>query len=354
MDRSVNEKIEKIHNLIINFTPQVGRVACVLWDESSDKLSTFVHSTKIGEPIESYQFSLKRSSSLSEISNSGKPRYIPDVEKSVSPGREHSNWLLGQGYKTSFTVPMYQGSRFIGFVFYNSCDVDAFNVATRQQLISYTNLIAAAISNIQTVIRLIKLIANLRNFEKENHLERVASYSYIIAAELVKCNEICDEHASNIFLFAPVHDVGKITVPDSILLKRDDLSEDEFNIMKCHVNNGLELIDNFNDLNLLPELSYNVLRNIVAHHHEKLDGSGYPSGLKADQISIEGQIVAIADIFDALTSSRPYKSAWTNEHALVELKLLADEEKVNGRYVDLLERFGDQVEMIQILYPDKD
>jgi putative two-component system response regulator len=110
-----------------------------------------------------------------------------------------------------------------------------------------------------------------------------------------------------------MHDIGKIGIPDSIMLKPGKLTDEEFAIMKKHPEIGAEILGE-SDSDLI------ALAKVVAMtHHEKWDGSGYPHGLKGENIPIEGRIVAIADVFDALTSKRPYKEAWTVDKAMAFL-----------------------------------
>jgi HD-GYP domain-containing protein (c-di-GMP phosphodiesterase class II) len=118
-----------------------------------------------------------------------------------------------------------------------------------------------------------------------------------------------------------MHDVGKIAVPDSILLKPGRLTADEFEVMKTHVARGVEIVDLMcRDFGMRSMPHFGLLRNIVAYHHEAIDGSGYPHGLKGEDIPIEARIAAVADVFDALTSKRPYKEAWSNQRAFDLLK----------------------------------
>lgn len=109
---------------------------------------------------------------------------------------------------------------------------------------------------------------------------------------------------------SPMHDIGKIGIPDHILLKPGKLDPDEWEIMKTHATIGADILDG-DDSDIL-----RMARDIALTHHEKWDGSGYPKGLQADAIPLVGRIVAVADVFDALTSSRPYKKAWSIEDAV--------------------------------------
>jgi putative two-component system response regulator len=115
-------------------------------------------------------------------------------------------------------------------------------------------------------------------------------------------------------LAATLHDIGKIGIPDRVLLKEGQLTCEEFAIIKSHTNIGSEILQKsrFSILQLA--------REIAGSHHEKWDGSGYPQGLKEDLIPLSGRIVAIADVFDALIHSRPYKKAWDLEEALAEIQ----------------------------------
>lgn len=111
-----------------------------------------------------------------------------------------------------------------------------------------------------------------------------------------------------------MHDIAKIGIPDSILLKPGRLEPDEWKIMTTHVNIGADLLDG-TDFPLLI-----MARNIALSHHQKWDGSGYPNGLTGEAIPIEGRICAICDVFDALTSERPYKRAWSVRESITFLR----------------------------------
>ena len=142
-----------------------------------------------------------------------------------------------------------------------------------------------------------------------DHISRVAAISRLIALGL----GFDAERARIVYLAAPLHDIGKIAIADAILLKPGKLTEDEMATMREHVNVGCHILDG---------ASSDLVRKaglIAGAHHEKWDGSGYPQGLSGEAIPVEGRIVAVADVFDALCSERPYKRAWPLHEARAEI-----------------------------------
>jgi putative two-component system response regulator len=157
-------------------------------------------------------------------------------------------------------------------------------------------------------------VAEYRDEDTNLHTKRVAYYSKLIA----KKAGLDEETQDIIFYASPLHDIGKIGIPDNILLKPGKLTDEEFEIMRTHATIGYDMLKDFPDNKYLKAGA-----EIALTHHEKFNGKGYPNGLKGDEIDIKGQIVAIADVFDALTSVRPYKKAWPLEKAfnLIEEEL---------------------------------
>ncbi|MFJ9449119.1 MULTISPECIES: HD domain-containing phosphohydrolase [unclassified Herbaspirillum] len=147
--------------------------------------------------------------------------------------------------------------------------------------------------------------AQYRDPETGAHLLRMAGYARLAAANL----GLSVEEQNDIHDAAPLHDIGKIGIPDHILLKPGRLDDAEMQIMRTHPLIGAQILKDGNS---------KLMRNasvIALTHHEKFDGSGYPHGLKGKDIPLYGRLVAVADVFDALTSSRPYKAAWSIERA---------------------------------------
>ncbi len=155
------------------------------------------------------------------------------------------------------------------------------------------------------IIKKLGIASEFKDNETGLHVDRVSQYSFLIAQEMGLNEEECDL----ILNASPMHDIGKIGIPDSILLKPGKLDPDEWETMKSHSLIGAKIIGDH------PARLLQVARLICLQHHEKWNGSGYPDGLKGEEISLYARIVAICDVFDALTSDRPYKKAWTVEKA---------------------------------------
>ena len=147
--------------------------------------------------------------------------------------------------------------------------------------------------------------AEHRDPETHEHIMRMSNYSRLIARQLGLSHDDCEL----LLRASPLHDIGKIGTPDHILLKPGKLTVEEFEIMKQHTVIGERILATSSS----PILQAGA--KIAIAHHEKWDGSGYPGGLKGEAIPLFGRIVAVADVFDALTSERPYKKAWDNERA---------------------------------------
>jgi putative two-component system response regulator len=157
------------------------------------------------------------------------------------------------------------------------------------------------------------LAAEYRDDDTREHTRRVGRTSALIARAL----GFAEDEAALIRVAAPLHDVGKIGIPDRILLKPGKLTSQEFEQMQEHVGIGRSIVSDSNS----PILE--LAEQIILAHHEWWNGNGYPTGLEGNAIPIAGRIVAVADVFDALTHDRPYKKAWTVEAALNEIRTLS-------------------------------
>ncbi len=152
-----------------------------------------------------------------------------------------------------------------------------------------------------------------------DHVRKTASYARIIMDELRRegkyTSQLTDEFVDSVINSAPLHDIGKIKVPDSVLNKPGKLDDNEFSTMKKHTTVGREIIDQA--ISIVPEPGYlDEAKNLAGYHHERWDGSGYPSGLAAEEIPLSARIMAVADVFDALVSRRSYKEGFPFDVAM--------------------------------------
>ncbi|MBN2751980.1 MAG: response regulator [Rhodospirillaceae bacterium] len=165
----------------------------------------------------------------------------------------------------------------------------------------------------KTRLRVIERLGRAAEFKDNEtglHVIRMARYAKMIAER----SDVDPEWAQQLFLAAPMHDLGKIGIPDSIIMKPGPLNSEEWDCMKKHPEIGAEIIG-YTESGLLQ-----MAREIALSHHEKWDGSGYPQGLVGEAIPLSARIVAVADVFDALMTKRPYKKAWPVEDVLAYVK----------------------------------
>ncbi len=350
----IRDKLEAVHRVLRQRFEFIHRVAVAIYDPKTDRLKTFVDSSGGERVMHRYEARLSDSKSLQDTIRAGRPRVVQDIEIFSQGTHEHTQRIQAQGYKSSYTMPMYLDGTFFGFVFFNSYASDPFHAEALHYLDIFGHLVSlvviSEVSQIHTLLGAIKsarAMTHHRDMETGAHLDRMSHYAQLIARELASTHGFSDEYIEHIFLFAPLHDIGKIGIPDRILLKPGSLTDQERNEMQSHTEKGRQIIDDMLcDFGLGTLAHVNILRNIAQFHHETLDGGGYPRGLKGNDIPIEARIIAVADIFDALTSTRPYKAAWTIDEAYAALRRLAGI-KLDADCVEALVRNRDTIERIQ-------
>jgi HD-GYP domain-containing protein (c-di-GMP phosphodiesterase class II) len=207
---------------------------------------------------------------------------------------------------------------------------DAFNSMGEEIQRAMAQIQKAAVVNKELFMGSIRMLANAID-EKDpytrGHSERVAYYSMVIAKHM----GMKEDEVEKVYLSGIIHDVGKIGIEDKILRKPAALTDEEYEIMKQHPTKGLHILE---AVPILKQMAGDGLM-----HHENLDGSGYPDGLKGDQIPLLGRIVSVADAFDAMTTDRPYSKAMTFEAALARLRFLAGK-KFDPVCVTAMEKAG--------------
>lgn len=320
----IGEKIVELHNELRQSWPHLSRLAIAIYDRDTDLLKTFVRSHDTREALQHYSAKLANVPSLKVLAESGKSRNMPDLEVLAESDSAHSKWLLKSGFRSSYTVPLYAHEHFLGFLFFDADESHYFSSEVVSSLAVYAELIGAILVNdlapantLRGAINTAKHLTHHRDEETAAHIQRMSHYSQLIAKHMAPSHELSDEYVEFILQYSPLHDIGKIAIPDHILLKPGRLTDSEYEVVKLHVEKGVEILDaiikefDFGDMDHL-----DILRNIIATHHERYDGSGYPQGLVGTDIPLEGRITAVADVLDALTTVRPYKQGWAYDEAV--------------------------------------
>lgn len=321
-------RLRRLHRIIATRHPSIGRVALALYDTGTDLLKTFVASNENEQSLSHHQAHLSDVPSLAALRDSRKARVVDDLALSFGSHSRHSRWLLEQGYRSSYTLPIHQGDALLGFLFFDARNAGAFTTEVTRFLDVFGDIIAqlyllrvAAYNALVGAVDVATGLARIRDVETGRHLQRLAAFTRLIAHARADELQLDDETIEYLYLFAPLHDIGKVGIPDRVLLKPGRLDGEEWRLMQSHVQIGLDLVDHIvEELGLRSDPAAQVMRDVIGAHHERGDGSGYPLGLELAQIPLAGRILAVADVYDALTSARPYKPAWSDARALEELQ----------------------------------
>jgi len=347
------EKVEYVHTLLKDRFGFIDRIAVVIYDPKTDLLKTFLHSSGGENPLPLYSAKLADSSSMQEILKAGRPRVVNDLDIFSNVNAEHSRRIAANQYQSSYTMPMFLNEEFFGFLFFNSRKKNVFDETVLHYLDMVGHLLSMMVihevltaRNLLAIVKTAASITHHRDIETGAHLDRMSNYARLIAKEVAIKYRLDDDFVEHVFLFSPLHDIGKIGISDRILLKSSQLTKEEFEVMKTHVSKGGEIIDTMlSNLGMESFPHVEILRNIARYHHEDVNGSGY-NGMMDDEIPIEAKIVAVADVFDALTSARTYKDAWNNDKAFEFIQSMAGT-KFDNDCVAALMRCRKEVEGIQ-------
>jgi HD-GYP domain-containing protein (c-di-GMP phosphodiesterase class II) len=367
MDRSqftatLNSHIADVHSRIRQKIPAIDRISFALYDSKTKVLKTYADSTLAGEPLVHYEFPLENVPSLKACAECKTDRLVHQAESDLKKESGHSQWLARQGFNSSLASPTYYHDDLIGFIFINSKQVDVFDTETTHELYPYIDCIKAAAS---VEYELIHTIIDAANFlleknprhlkQSQDHKERMFHYTQIITKGVAEVYQLNDEFIDNISQFSRFHDIGKLTLPPSLLTTPCKLAHIDKEKVTQHIDKGVDIIDKLIAQTDYPNHScLTILREIVAYHHEYMDGTGYPFGLQSADIPISARIITVANIFDALTSHRPYKQAQSVLYALLDLEKMVQQGKLDRHCVNALRYEQQHLNQIIRQYPEMD
>ncbi|PJC86251.1 phosphohydrolase [Vibrio sp. HA2012] len=359
---SLHHELVDLHRRVRTKIPHVDRIAFVQYDTSDELLKTYAESNIGTDSFCHHEYPLKASPTLLEIANTGTTRVIDNIPSTLTPDNKHSRWLLENGFRSSFTVPIYNFQQFIGFVFFNSYKKNLFTELVQKELIPFCDLISFLVNAEYSLLHAIVASADLTKelspgYRKESreHVERISRYAKLIAKDVADLYDLDDEIIENIHLFSRLHDIGKASMPNELLLKPEALRQDEREKMKCHVQEGLAIVDRIiENLGAPKHPSIDLLKSIISCHQEFLDGSGYPNGLSHSEIPVPARIITVANVFDALTSHRPYKQACSVAAALLELEKMVYSGKLDENCVSALRNHQEYLFEVIRQYPEHD
>ena len=324
---NLNQLMETVYDQIKDVMP-CDRVAVAFLDNQGHAIAEAAHTTYGQVHLEPGYSESIGGTGLETVLYTGKPRIINDLPTYAAAKKPSNSTLrvLEEGIQSSLTLPLFFRQRCVGFFFVSSLEKHSYTEEHKHFAYRIINVLKQRIylefllqQVVSETANAFVLLMGERDSETGLHILRMSKYSYFIAQEYYnQYGGIGPRFIREMLWFAPLHDIGKIGVSDAILRKPGRLDPEETKAMQQHVTIGERVIQGMNKSlgDLLQDPLMTTAVELIGDHHEKFTGGGYPRGKKGEEISLAGRIVAMADVFDALTTTRPYKEAYSIEKTL--------------------------------------
>jgi len=319
---TIAEKILAIHDQLRQRWPQLSRMSVALYDPQRDQLDSYAWSASSATSLHHCPSKLSQSRSLSALAEQAEARIIQRRTSFETRDDVHAGWLEAPGYTVSYILPLYFQEQLSGFVFFQSEDIEHFTPDVTQALTVYSEFIHALLLLESNRVGCWKfgleaVQASRRMDSAAQHMKRKSRYVQALGQQLLNEDPEVQIDLDILTACAPFLDLGKIATEDQILSKSGHMSAQDFVTFQQHVADGLAVVECVIDA--FPHLEGTVLdtlRQLIAQHHEKFNGSGYPAHLHDQQISMESRICAVVDVLDVMTSNPAQRGNWDFDVAI--------------------------------------
>ena len=273
--QTVTDRLRSLHDILRGRYPAVERIALVTYDAQADLLSTYASSSQDAASLTAHDVRLAEVPSLAVLARERRCRLIDDISAELVSSSRHTDWLKAQAYASSLTVPVFQGDELAGFLFFDSRRPKAFESETVAFLEVFADLVVrlylaerTAARTLVGAVQLASQMGRMRDLETGMHLTRMAKYSRLIARAVSGVFGLDDAFVEHIHLFAPLHDIGKVGIPDSILLKPGPLDAAEWKVMRTHVDIGVSMARHrIDDLGRRTEQGAGVMLDVIGRSY---------------------------------------------------------------------------------------
>lgn len=361
-DSLAGQELKLAHLMVQARLPQVDRLAMVAYDAQTGLVSNFTSSTADGVSINRHEAPLSQLPTLQQLAGTGRCRIVEDVAEVAGSATPQADWLKSRAYRSSFTLPVYRGQALAAFMILESLRPGVFRQQDEGLLSQFAGTVAQLLllpdafpNGLADAVQAATLLAHIPGVESRNHLRRVALYSRLMAEAVAPQNGLDEEFVEWVYRFAPLHDIGMAAIPGNLLHKPGRYDPSELARIKQHVELGALVMGHIAaHAGAAPGPALRVMRNIVIGHHERGDGSGYPNGLHLAQIPLEARIMAVADVYDALTTSRRYRDALPEQSIEHELRTESNRGRLDPACVTALLVAQAQCREIRRRFPDNE